>query len=89
MTDLQDILQAIDRMNNNELDQVQEQINRRRYRPQTDDIDVQTKIARLHEALEHFWDGLSQEEIDAIVKDMNAEYIEPLDDDWLGDEDNP
>lgn len=89
MTDLQELYRTIDRLNDEELDQVQKHINQRRYRPQIDE-DPQTKIAQLRSAVETFWQGVPAEKVDDIIEDMNAEYVEPYsDEDWARDEETP
>lgn len=91
MDSLHDLYRTLDRLNDEELDQVQAYINQRRAQPQIADEDVQAKIAALHEAFAEIREGMTQEELDEMIKAMNSEYIEPLDPtdyEWLDEEDN-
>jgi uncharacterized protein YeeX (DUF496 family) len=79
MENLQDIYRAIDRLNNEELEQVQAYINQRRQQPQIADEDVQAKIAALREAFAEIREGMTPEELQKMIDVMNSEYIEPID----------
>lgn len=47
-------------------------------------IPVQERIRQLQEAAHEIREGLSAEEFELMIADMNSEYIEPLDDDsWI------
>ena len=47
-------------------------------------IPVQERIRQLQEAAREIREGLSSEEFELMIADMNSEYIEPLDDDsWI------
>lgn len=84
MDSLHDLYRTLDRLNEDELAEVRAYIDRRTMRPEIADEDVQAKIAALRAAVDNFWEGMPQEEIDQIIEDANAEYVEPLsNDDWL------
>jgi hypothetical protein len=91
MDNLSDLYGTIDRLNPDELDQLSAYIAQKRMQPQIKE-DPHTRAAALMVAVENFWEGMSQQEIDEIVAAMNSEYIEPIDPAdyaWLdeGDED--
>jgi len=71
---LANLLKEVDRLSQEELQQLQEHIARRR------------RMARLKafdEAIAALREGLTEEQIDEIEQAMNAEYIEPVDlDEW-------
>lgn len=87
---LEEIFHAVDRLNRDQLTQLRAYVEQRIAQPQVKDESPQEKIAALHAAVEDFWDGMSQDEIDAIVEDMNSEYVEPIGSeyDWLDDKDD-
>jgi hypothetical protein len=88
MTDLQEILQAIDRLNDEEREQQRAYLDRPVEYPPITDEDTETKIARLHEAFAEIRAGMTQEELDEMIEVMNSEYIEPFDPadyTWLDD----
>lgn len=37
--------------------------------------ELEQRVKQLHAALENFWEGCSEEEIEQIIADMNEEYI--------------
>ncbi len=86
---LEEFFHAVDRLNSDQLAQLRAYVDRRMAQPPITNESPQEKIAALHAAVEDFWDGVSPEEIDAIVEDMNSEYIKPSGSqyDWLDDED--
>ena len=87
--DKHDLYVTIDRLSPEELQELRAYLDQRIAQPQIADEDVQTKIDALHAALENFWEGLSQDEIDAIVEGMNSEYVEPLsEDNWFDEAEN-
>lgn len=90
MDNLREVFRTLDRLNDEELAEVRAYIDQRRAQPQIADEDVQAKIAALHEAFAEIREGMSQEELDDMIKAMNSEYIEPLDPadyEWLDEED--
>lgn len=75
MSNLQALLEAIDRLPPDELEQVHEHVEERRaLQRQIADESVEERIAALHQATDNFWEGFSDAEIDEIVADMNSEY---------------
>lgn len=91
MDDLRDVFRTLDRLNDEELAEVRAYIDRRTIQPEIADEDVQAKIAALHQAFAEIREGMSEEELDAMIADMNSEYIEPLDPDefaWLDEEED-
>jgi hypothetical protein len=88
MTDnLRDLYEQIDRLDRSDKERLRAYLDQQIEQPQIVDEDTQTKISALMAAVENFWGDMPQEEIDAIVEDMNSEYIEPLSDaDWLDHE---
>lgn len=84
MDRLSDLYAAIDQLNPDEFRQLRAYIDQHAEPPVIVDENVQAKIEALRSAVSDFWDGLPQEEIDAIIEEMNSEYIEPLSkSDWL------
>ncbi len=69
---LHDLYAAIDRLNDEELDQVQAHINQRRMQPQIKE-DPHTRAAALKAAFAEIREGLSQEDLDEMIKAMNAD----------------
>jgi hypothetical protein len=88
MDKLSDLYGTIDQLNPDELDQLSAYIEQKRMQTKIANEDPHTRAAALMAAVENFWEDLPQSEIDAIVEDMNAEYVEPLDDDWLSEEED-
>lgn len=87
--DLQGIFRAIDRLNQDQLAQLRAYVEQRIVQPQITDETPQEKIAALHAAFAEMREGLTEEELEQIIHDMNYEYIEPIDPDewaWLDDE---
>lgn len=80
MSDLQTVLDAIDRLPPDELEQVQQRLEQRRAsQKHVSEEDIDERIGALHKAVENFWEGFTDEEVDEIVAAMNSEYIEPED----------
>lgn len=89
MDSLRDLYRTLDQLNDEELAEVRAYIDRRSVKPEIADEDVQAKIAALRAAVDDFWEGIPQEEIDQIIEDANAEYVEPLsNDDWIDERDD-
>lgn len=81
MTDLQTILEGIDTLPLDALQQIEQHIaERRQVLEQVDLNEVENQITALDDAFENFWHGFSDDEVEAIIDDMNQEYIEPTDD---------
>ncbi|MCU0514014.1 MAG: hypothetical protein MUE40_15770 [Anaerolineae bacterium] len=82
MLNLQDVKEAVDRFSPEELRELREYLDRR-----TDEIQVsrpltpEERIRRLQEAATAIRAGFNDEEWDEIEQAMNAETIEPVDDD--------
>lgn len=88
MTTLNNLYHQLDRLDRAELQQLRHYIDQRMETPQVGDEDVQAKVKALQDAVENFWEGVPQEDIDEIVEAMNSEYIEPLaKHDWLDEKD--
>ncbi|MEO8393674.1 MAG: hypothetical protein ABI700_11850 [Chloroflexota bacterium] len=79
MDKLSDLYQAINRLNRDEFRELRTYVNQHVEPPQIVDEDPRTRAAALMAAVENFWEGMSQQEIDEIVAAMNSEYIEPID----------
>jgi predicted nucleic acid-binding Zn-ribbon protein len=89
MLNLQTLLQAIETLSADELEQIHTRIEERRrdlQQAHPPAESVKEWMAKLDVALEHFWEGMSQSEIEETIQAMNTEYIEPEDPevfDWL------
>lgn len=80
MTDLQTILEGIDELPLDALQQIEQHIaDRRQALEQIDTDEIENQIAAFDHAFENFWLGFSDTEVEAIIEDMNREYIEPTD----------
>ncbi len=79
MDNLSDLYGTVDRLNADELERLSAYIAQKRMQPEIADEDPHTRAAALMAAVENFWEGMSQQQIDEIVAAMNSEYIEPLD----------
>ncbi len=91
MSNLQDILQAVDHLNDEERAQLRAYLDYQLIPQQIRDEDTQTKITKLHEAFAEIRAGMTQEELDELIEVMNSEYIEPLDRTdyaWLDDDED-
>ncbi len=88
MTTLNNLYHQLDRLDREELQQVRRYIEQRIEEPTVENESVEAKVKALQVAVENFWEGIPQEEIDEIVEAMNSEYIEPLSKyDWLDEKD--
>jgi hypothetical protein len=91
MSDLQTVLDAIDRLPPDELEQVREHIKERRQndnRARRLNEDVEERIAGIREALAEFREGLTAEELNDLVNAIRLGYISPKElalYDWLDD----
>jgi hypothetical protein len=74
MMELNDIKRAISNMPPHERSQVARYIEQLEHQPPRRPFDVDALEAAFHKMRE----GLSDEEIDAITRAMNEEYIEPV-----------
>ncbi len=77
MTDLQTILESIDKLPLDALQQIEQHIAERRILEAQDFTDAEVWIADLHAALAEFRDGLSEDQLHQITNDMNIGYISP------------
>ncbi|MCI0710232.1 MAG: hypothetical protein L0154_08720 [Chloroflexi bacterium] len=78
MTDLQEILHSVEKLSLDDLETLRQRIEERQRRLQTSEIqDAQARVAALHEALEAFREGLSEADLQEIVRAMNVEYVNP------------
>lgn len=85
MMDLQTILEAIDQLPREEFQQVKQHVDELAQQvPQTPIHDVEARIAALNQAMENFWEGYSDAEVEAVIDDMNSEFIEPEDPELFG-----
>ncbi|MCC6802177.1 MAG: hypothetical protein IT319_04760 [Anaerolineae bacterium] len=87
MDHLHDLYRTLDQLNDEELAEVRAYIDQRRaVKPEIADETPQERAAALMAAFAEMREGLSEEQLDAIIADMNSEYIEPLDPDefaWM------
>lgn len=83
---LQELMRAIDHLSRPELDQLRQYIDQRekeqerQIHPARGDT-PQERVRRLDAAAAAIREGLTQEELDEMTAAMNAEYIEPFDED--------
>lgn len=77
---IDDLLEAVDQLNPDELRQLQQRITARRQQMSPDEV-----FATLQKAFADIREGLSEEELQDMVDAMNHEYIEPVDDDLWRD----
>lgn len=78
---LQDIMQAVDRMSDDERRQLREYIDQ--IKPQSNpsrDLSPEEWIKRMKEAAHEIRSGFTDEEWAEVEAAMNEEYIEPMDD---------
>lgn len=78
MTTLNNLYHQLDSLDRTELQEVRRYIDQRIEEPSVEDERIEAKVKALQDAVENFWEGVPQEEIDEIVEAMNSEYIEPL-----------
>jgi hypothetical protein len=88
MDKLSELYEKIDRLNRDEFRQLRAYVDQHVEPPQIKDETPHERAVALMAAVENFWEGMSQDEINAIVEDMNMEYIEPLEEDWLSEEED-
>ncbi|MEO8612524.1 MAG: hypothetical protein ABI690_31800 [Chloroflexota bacterium] len=80
MIDLQTLLETIDQLPPDELEQIQEHIERRRFQVEHGTPRGETPDARitiLKQAFSEMRDGLADNELHDVIEAMNSEYIEP------------
>ncbi len=79
MTDITHLIHTIQNLTPDELIQVQNAVEERRQStPRVNDNDKKAMIEFFNDFFDHFWDGFSEEEVEVIIKDMNSEYIKPI-----------
>ena len=78
MIELEAVLESLNHLNPDELMQVRRRVQmlEQQARAPLDD-DVETRIAALNAALDNFWEGFTEEEVDEIVWAMNVEFVDP------------
>jgi uncharacterized protein YeeX (DUF496 family) len=82
MMTLQQIKQAVDSLSAEELRELREYLEQRESLEQPVLIlSPEERIRRLDAAVEAIREGMTQEQIDEMIEAMNAEYIEPFDED--------
>jgi hypothetical protein len=82
MMTLQDVKQAIDRLTPAERRELREYLEQRESTEQpVQDLSPADRARRLREAFEELRAGLTQAQLAEITEAMNAEYIEPVDED--------
>lgn len=79
---LQEVIQAVDRLTPAERRELLEYLEQRESteRP-AHDLSPDERIRRLDAAVEALREGLTQAQLDEMTEAMNAEYIEPVDED--------
>jgi DNA-binding ferritin-like protein len=83
---LQDLMQAIDYLSKQELHQLRQYIDEREKEQEKQTHPArgatpQERVRRLQAAAAAIREGLTREELDEMTAAMNAEYIEPFDED--------
>jgi hypothetical protein len=79
---LQDVMKAVDQLSPEELRELRQYIEQREGLPwPVQALTPEERARRLDEAFEQLRDGLTQAELDEMTEAMNAEYIEPVDED--------
>jgi len=79
---LQDVMKAVDQLSPEELRELRQYIEQREGVPRpAQALTPEERARRLDEAFEQLRDGLTQAELDEMTEAMNAEYIEPFDED--------
>lgn len=82
MVNLQDMKNAIDRLTPEERRELRQYLEQRESTEQlTHELSPEERIRRLEEAVKALREGLTQAELDEMTDAMNAEYIEPVDED--------
>ena len=82
MVTLQDVKKAIDRLSPEERRELREYLEQRESNePSTPILSPEERIRRMDAAVETIRAGMSQAELDDMTAAMNAEYVEPFDED--------
>ncbi len=82
MLTLYDLKAAIDRLSSEELRELREYLDQRESAEHfTSGMTPQERARRLNEAFDQLREGLTQQQLDEITEAMNAEFIEPFDED--------
>jgi hypothetical protein len=83
---LQDVIKAVDQLSPEELRELREYIEQREgtHSP-VQALTPGERIRRLDAAVEAIREGMTQAELDEMTVAMNAEYIEPFDEDLWKD----
>ena len=82
MLSLKDVLEAVNQLSPQEQQRVREYIETRQKQLQVvqrTPQEIAQRAAKLDGALERFWEGIPEAEVEGIIKAMNDEYIEPED----------
>jgi hypothetical protein len=79
---LQDVMKVVDRLSPEELRELRQYIEQREGIPwPAQELTPEERIRRLDAAVEAIREGMTQAELDDMTAAMNAEYIEPFDED--------
>lgn len=82
MMTLQDVIKAVDRLSPEELRELRSYLDQRESTDQyTHELTPEERIRRMDAAVEAIREGMTQEQIDEMIEAMNAEYVEPFDED--------
>jgi hypothetical protein len=81
MVTLQDVIQVVDKLSPEELRQLRAYLDQLEGTPvpPVQDMTPEERARRLDAAFEQLREGLTQAELDEMTEAMNAEYIEPFD----------
>jgi uncharacterized protein YeeX (DUF496 family) len=82
MMTFQDVIKAVDALSPEELRQLRAYIDQREGidRP-VHSLSPEERIRRMKTAAAAIREGMTKEQLDEMIEDMNAEYIEPVDED--------
>jgi hypothetical protein len=84
MMTLQDVMKAVDRLSADELRELRRYLDQRESTAALE-LTPDERARRLDKAFEQLREGLTQEQLDEMTGAMNAEYIEPFDEDLWKD----
>lgn len=82
MMTLQEIKEAVDRLRPDELRELREYLDQRESIERTgQELSPVERARRLNEAFDQLREGLTEQQLKEITDAINAEYIEPFDED--------
>ncbi len=82
MLTLQDVMKAVDQLSPEERRELREYLDQRESAPQpAQELSPDERIRRMDEAVKAIREGMTQAELEDMIAAMNAEYIEPIDED--------